>query len=138
MTAEWEMALQKIENNEADAATFLNEMEVYATAITKELLNMNIAKEKQPELACPKCKSHALLIRDKVVKCPDETCNWIQFRTICGVTLTTAEIEKLVKEGKTSLIKGMKSKSGKKFNAYIVIKDNGESSFEFENTSQKK
>ena len=137
MTAEWEMALQKIENNKADAATFLKEMQVYATAITKELLDMAIAKEKHPELTCPKCKTHALFIRDKVVKCPDETCNWIQFRTICGITLTMPEIENLVKKGKTSLIKGMKSKSGKKFDAYIVMKGNGETSFEFENILYK-
>lgn len=138
MTAEWEMILQKIEHNEADATAFHKEMEVYATAITKELLDMAIAKEKHPELMCPKCKQHALLIRDKVVKCPGDTCNWVQFRNICGVTLTIPEIENLVKQGKTSLIKGMKSKSGKKFDAYIVMKDNGETSFEFDNTSHKK
>ncbi|MCH5685194.1 topoisomerase C-terminal repeat-containing protein [Niabella sp. W65] len=47
------------------------------------------------------------------------------------------EIENLVKKGKTSLIKGMKSKSGKKFDAYIVMKGNGETSFEFENILYK-
>lgn len=138
MTAEWEMALQKIENNEADATHFHQSMEAYASSVTQELLSISIAGEKYPELTCPKCKIHKLLIRDKVVKCPDEACNWFQFRNICGVQLSLSEIENLVNKGKTNLIKGMKSKAGKKFDAYIVLKDNGETSFEFENNKYKK
>lgn len=138
MTAEWEMALQKIENNEADATDFHQSMEAYASSVTQELLSISIAGEKHPELTCPKCKTHKLLIRDKVVKCPDEACNWLQFRNVCEVQLSLSEIESLVNKGKTSLIKGMKSKAGKKFDAYIVLKDNYESSFEFDNTTYKK
>lgn len=131
MTAEWEMALQKIENNEMDATAFHKDMEAYSTSITRELLSMTIAKEKRPELTCPKCRNHQLLIWDKVVKCPDDACNWLQFRNVCGVQLSLSEIENLVNKGRTSLIKGMKSKSGKKFDAYITMKDNGETVFEF-------
>ncbi|MDV3734933.1 DNA topoisomerase III [Elizabethkingia anophelis] len=138
MTAEWEMTLQKIENNEADAMGFHQSMEAYASSVTQEFLSMNIASRNHPELTCPKCKARKLLIRDKVVKCPDEACNWLQFRNVCGVQLSVAEIENLVNKGKTSLIKGMKSKAGKKFDAFILLKDNGESSFEFDNTTSKK
>jgi len=133
MTAEWEMALQKIENNEADADVFHREMEAYATSITRELLDTSIADEKQAELTCPKCKSRQLSIWNKVVKCPDEACNWLQFRTVCGVPLNIADIESLVTKGKTNLIKGMKSKSGNKFDAYIIMDDKGNTSFEFDN-----
>ena len=138
MTAEWEMAFQKIENNEADADAFHRDMEAYATSITRELLNTDIAKEKQPELTCPKCKSRQLLIWNKVVKCPDEACGWLQFRTVCGVPLSVADIESLVTKGKTNLIKGMKSKSGNKFDAYIIMDDKGNTSFEFENRKSKR
>lgn len=138
MTAEWEMALQKIENNEADADAFHRDMEVYTTTITRELLDMSIAKEKQPELTCPKCKRHRLLIWNKIVKCPDEGCGWLQFRTVCGVPLSLTDIESLITNGKTNLIKGMKSKSGNKFNAYIVMNDKGETSFEFEKRKPKR
>lgn len=138
MTAEWEMALQKIENNEADAGAFHREMEAYAITITRELLDTSIVDEKQPELTCPKCNSHQLLIWNKVVKCPDEACNWLQFRTVCGVPLSVADIENLVTKGKTNLIKGMKSNSGNKFNAYIVMNDKAETSFEFDNRKPKR
>ena len=138
MTAEWEMALQKIESNEADAGAFHRDMEAYATSITRELLDMTIAEEKQPELTCPKCKSQQLLVWNKVIKCPDEGCGWLQFRTVCGVPLSIADMESLVTNGKTKLIKGMKSKSGNKFDAYIIMDDTGKVSFEFEKRKPKR
>ena len=138
MTAEWELALQKIENNEADAEAFQREMETYASSITNELLQTSIAHNNLPKLVCPKCKSHGLIIRDKIVKCPDEVCSWVQFRNVCGIQIGLADIENLVNKKKTSLIKGMTSKAGKKFDAYIILKENAESSFEFEKNKSSK
>ena len=130
MTAEWELTLQKIENNEADARVFQKEMENYASSITNELLQTSIAQNNLPKLICPKCKSQQLIIRDKIVKCPDEACNWVQFRNVCGVQIGITDIESLINKRKTSLIKGMKSKAGKTFDAYIVLNDTAASSFE--------
>ncbi|AIM37888.1 DNA topoisomerase I [Sphingobacterium sp. ML3W] len=138
MTAEWELALQKIENNEADARAFQKEMETYASSITDELLQTSIPKDNLPKLTCPKCKSQQLIIGDKIVKCLYEVCNWVQFRNVCGVQISIANIENLVNKGKTTLIKGMKSKAGKKFDAYIVLNDKAESSFEFEKNKNYK
>jgi DNA topoisomerase-3 len=138
MTAEWELTLQKIENNESNADDFQKEMENYARSITNELLQTPIAQENRAMLDCPKCKNRQLIIRDKIVKCPDENCNWVQFRNVCGVQISIADIECLVNKGKTSLIKGMKSKAGKKFDAYIVLNEKAESSFEFEKSKLPK
>jgi DNA topoisomerase-3 len=139
MTAEWELALQKIENSEIDARVFQRKMETYAKSITDELLHTSIANTNLPKLICPKCKSQQLIIRDKIVKCPDEACNWLQYRNVCGVQISIADIENLISKGKTSLLKGMTSKAGKKFDAYIVLNEKAESSFEFEkNKSYKK
>lgn len=139
MTAEWELSLQKIETGESNAGTFQTNMETYAATITQELLQTSIAQTNLPKLSCPKCKSPQLIIRDKIVKCPDEACNWVQFRNVCEVQLSITDIESLVTKRKTALIKGMKSKAGKKFDAYIVLNEKAESSFEFEkNKSYKK
>ncbi|PZR19376.1 MAG: DNA topoisomerase III [Flavobacterium psychrophilum] len=138
MTAEWELALQKIENNEANTETFQKEMEAYSKSITDELLQTSISSSNQPKLTCPKCKSKQLIIRDKIVKCPDEACNWVQFRTVCGIQISIENVTNLVNKGKTSLIKGMESKAGKKFDAYIVLNDKAESSFEFEKNKSNK
>ena len=138
MTAEWELALQKIENKETDAGAFHKEMENYATSITNELLQASIAQSNLPALTCPKCKDQHLLIRDKIVKCRNAACDWVQFRNVCGVQISMDDIERLVSEGKTGLIKGMESKAGKQFDAYIVMDEDCKTSFEFDKKSFKK
>lgn len=138
MTAEWELALHKIENTESDGKVFQKEMESYATTITNELLQIPMTKGNQPKIVCPKCKNQLLVIRDKIVKCPDETCKWLQFRNVCGVQITMDDIVRLVSKGRTSLIKGMKSKAGKRFGAYVVLNEDYTTSFEFENKKFKK
>ncbi|MEN9909904.1 MAG: hypothetical protein RLZZ540_3063 [Bacteroidota bacterium] len=138
MTAEWELALQKIENNEEDVVRFQKEMEDFTVTITQEILALSVENEKQPELICPKCKNQKLVIRDKLVKCADESCNWVQFRNICGIQLNLLEIETLITKGKTSLLKGMTSKSGKKFDAFIILNENGETTFAFPEKKKSK
>ena len=131
MTSEWELNLQKIEDNEENIANFQREIEVYTTTITHEILALSIEVEKQLELICPRCKVQKLAIRDKLVKCKDVNCNWVQFRNICGIQLNLIDLEALITIGKTSFLKGMISKSGKKFDAFIVMNENGETSFVF-------
>ncbi|MNE82319.1 DNA topoisomerase III [compost metagenome] len=123
--------MEKIENNESDAGKFQKQTENYAASIANELLQTPVAKNNLPDLICPKCKSQQLIIRDKIVKCPEETCNWIQFRNVCGAQISIDNIKSLVSNCTTSLIKGMKSRSGKKFDAYIVLNHNAETTFEF-------
>lgn len=136
MTADWELALQKIENNELDPQLFQKDMEDYAKMITSELLSTNIVSS-TPSLNCPKCKNHRLIFNDYVVKCPDQDCGWVQFKTVCEILLSDKEIENLITRKKTSLIKGMKSRSGSKFNAFILMDENGKTSFEFEKNKKK-
>lgn len=138
MTASWELALQKIENREMNATEFQQEMELFTIAITKELLQSTIQIEKTPHWVCPKCKTTILLIRDKFIKCPTEACAWIQFRNVCDQQIGIPDLEKLITQGRSGLIKGMKSKSGKSFSAYIVLNNLAESSFEFEERKAKK
>ena len=138
MTAQWELALQKIENNEGDVADFQKEMENFTTAITQELLSLSVESEKQPELICPKCKIQKLVIRDQLIKCLDEDCNWVQFRKICGIQLNLMDLEMLINKGRTSLLKGMISKSEKKFDAFIVMNSNGETTFAFPEKTKRK
>ncbi|MFP3599478.1 DNA topoisomerase 3 [Chryseobacterium sp. SIMBA_029] len=133
MTAEWELAMQKIENNELNPSDFQHEIENYTRSVTDELLQITIAQPNLPKLICPQCKTNQLMIRDTIIKCPDQACNWMQFRSVCGVHISIEDIKTLINKGKTSLIKGMKSKAGKKFDAYLVLNKDYTTSFEFEN-----
>ncbi|WP_336703206.1 DNA topoisomerase 3 [Chryseobacterium indologenes] len=131
MTAEWEIILDKIEKGELNKDQFMNDIQAYTTEITSELLSLHIPQENIPQLNCPKCQHHTLIIKDKIIKCPDEQCSWILFRMICGVQLSITDIALLLTQNKTSLIKSMKSKNGKKFDAYIVLKEDSSTVFVF-------
>ena len=138
LTANWELALQKIENKESNLATFQKEIETYTKSLTQEILDLVIEVERQPELICPKCMVQKLIIRDKLVKCKNEKCNWVQFRNICGMQLSLLDLEALITKGKTGILKGMISKSGKKFDAFIVMDEGGETSFIFPQKKNRK
>jgi len=131
MTAEWEKTLDKIEKGEFRAGQFINDIQQYTTEITQELLALSIAKENIPELKCPKCQQQNLIIREKTIQCPDNACNWFQYRIICGVQLSLQDIAALITERKTPLIKNMKAKNGKKFSAVLILKDDQKTAFEF-------
>jgi DNA topoisomerase-3 len=131
MTAQWEAALEKIEAGTYSSTAFQSAIEDYTRKMTMELLHAQIVTEDVPELLCPKCKNRKLLINEKVIKCPEQTCGWLQYRTVCGVVLTPVEITNLVQTGQTTLIKGMRSKSGKLFNARLVLDNHSKVAFEF-------
>lgn len=131
MTAEWEITLDKIEKGEFKAGQFITAIKQYTTEITQELLALPVNKEVIPELKCPKCQQQNLTIREKMIKCPDESCNWFQYRIICGVQLSLSEITALIKNRRTPLIKNMKAKNGKKFEAYLLLKDDHTTAFDF-------
>lgn len=77
---------------------------------------------------CPKCKN-VLKINMRVAEC--ESCGFKLWKTVCGKELNDKQLEKILSGGKT-LVKGMKSKAGKKFDAYVKLKsDFSGTEFEF-------
>lgn len=131
MTAEWEAVLERIEQGTYSDETFLNALEAYTGKITRELLKAKVIREEFPELLCPKCKEHSLQMGERVIQCPDEACGWRQYRNVCGVVLSVANIEHLVQGGQTGVINGMKSKSGKLFSARLLLDSESRVIFSF-------
>ena len=139
LTGEWESQLQKIEQGELSPDSFSSDMEAYTHSLTDTFLVMDIPQREKLKITCPKCRNASLLLFEKVAKCPDEDCGYVLFRNVCGKSLTDELLKTLFEKGKTPLIKGMKSKSGSTFDAYIHLKENGETAFEFpEKTSKKR
>lgn len=132
MAADLEIALAGIEQATYSSEKFQSEIENYTRTITEELSQVSVGSETIQELLCPKCRERYLYISDEVVKCPAEQCGWLQFRKVCGVILPVEEIENLVKNSATNMVKDMVSKSGKTFNARLVLGDGHKIDFAFE------
>lgn len=131
LTEMWEDAFMKIESGSVDADNFKKSIEVYASKITDELLESNIEQEEKQVFTCPKCKEQSMQVYPKVAKCTNEQCALTVFRTICGKTLSDAQLSDLLSKGRTSLIKGLKSKAGKQFDAFLLFDEEYKIKFEF-------
>ena len=137
MTGNWELALSAIEAGKASAEDFSTRIKDYTAEICRELLTLQIAQPQYPTYRCPMCGEDTVGIFPKVVKCKSEGCEFHVFREICGITLTEAQMKDLLTTKRTTLIKGFQSKAGKKFNAHLVLRGDGSTAFEFDNTTSK-
>jgi DNA topoisomerase-3 len=131
MTGRWENALLQIEKGQMPPETFKKAIEVYTRQITNELLNIPKkafptveGREGAESVICPKCQKSHLRFFPKVIKCPDENCGFVVFRSIADKQLTDSQITEFVTKGKTGTIKGFKSKAGKSFDAALKLDEN--------------
>ncbi|MFI3292817.1 MAG: DNA topoisomerase [Rikenellaceae bacterium] len=123
LTGEWENGLCSIERGELDCQTFNNVSREYTRRITDELLSKQIVIISDNDFICPKCGSKSIHIYDKVVKCRGEGCDFVIFRDIASKHLSDKQIAELLTKGKTTTIKGFKSKFGKSFDAALTLDD---------------
>lgn len=139
MTGSWENALNKIATGGMNAADFHKGIEIYAGQITSELLTMHLEhKEEKTRYTCPKCGKESVVLYPKVAKCKNEDCGYVIFRNKSGKDLSDKNLIDLLTKGKTSLIKGFKSKAEKMFDACLRLDDTLKPVFEFDNTGKKK
>ncbi len=80
---------------------------------------------------CPKCGKQGLRFLSSVCKCSDEACDFVLFRNCGGKKLTDDIFIELLSEGKTRLIKGFTAKSGKTFDAYLILNSECKVAYEF-------
>lgn len=139
MTGQWEAALAKIGTGDMDAGAFHRSIEVYASQITAELLDMAFARQdNRQSCPCPKCKSGNVVIFNKVAKCQNEACGLTVWRTIAKKELSDTQLISLLTNGKTGIIKGLMSgKTGKPFDAAIAFDADYKTVFDFEQKKGK-
>ena len=137
MTGSWELALAAIEAGKMPADKFSQGINSYVVTICEELLSLTPEQKSYPVYLCPKCGQQSVGIYAKVAKCRHETCGFHVFREVCGIHLSEDNIRDLIGSGRTSILKGLTSKAGKKFNARLVLGEDYTTSFEFENKKGK-
>ena len=137
MTGSWELTLAAIEAGQMPPEKFAQGINSYVGTICEELLSLTPKQKSYPTYRCPKCGTESVGIYAKVAKCRHEGCDFHIFREVCGTLLTENYIRDLLTTGRTSILKGLTSKAGKKFNARLVLNEDYTTSFEFENRKGK-
>ena len=139
MTGRWEAELAKIEKGETPHEAFLRDIESYTRKITTELLACDkIFGHKASGCTCPKCGTGTMQFYGKVVRCDNPDCALPVFRQIAGRTLTDAEMNDLLINGKTGVLGGFKSKQGKPFSAVVTFDADFNTKFVFSETKSAK
>jgi len=131
LTGNWESALMQIERGGMQPETFRNAIEIFTRQITKELLDVKIEVADSNTVICPKCKNAKVRFFLKVAKCMDEKCGLVVFRSKGEKELTDKQITELLAKGKTPVIKGFKSKTGKLFDAGLKFDENYQVVYDF-------
>ncbi|MGG4265457.1 DNA topoisomerase [Peribacillus simplex] len=130
MTAKWEEYLKKIGDGEGSQKIFLNNINSFISKTLNELKGKELTADKiQKVQDIDKIEIGDYLVKEesKVFKCINKkqspATEFIIFKKISGKNLTLSQIKQLLLKNKTNLIKGFTSnKSGKKFDAYLVLK----------------
>ena len=132
MTGEWEAALARIEHGELKDTDFRRDIEEYTRQITAELLACDkLFAHDDSALLCPKCGTGHMRFYPKVVKCDNGACALPVFRMKAGKLLSDAEIQTLLREGRTGIIKGFNSRQGKTFEAALAFDESFNTVFVF-------
>ena len=137
MTGAWELTLAAIEAGQMQAEKFTQGINAYVGTICEELLALTGVQKSYPTFCCPKCGSESVGIYAKIAKCRNEGCDFHIFREVCGTFLSEDNIRDLIFTKRTPILKGLTSKAGKKFNARLVLQEDGSTTFEFEQKKKK-
>ena len=122
MTGQWEQALTRIEQGEYSADDFRKDIENYTGSIVNEILSLEDKFEHSGiGIPCPKCGKGTMQFYKKVVKCDNPACDMHIFREKAGKELSDTQLKDLIREGKTGIIKGFKSKQGNSFDAVVTL-----------------
>ncbi|WP_160070228.1 type IA DNA topoisomerase [Sphingobacterium bovisgrunnientis] len=132
LTGKWEQKLEEMRANKVSYDVFMKHIKDYTVKITKELLQLRmsipqeeIKPQQKGKIKCPKCQPGNIHLYDKVAQCDHYArgCDFKIWRTLNGVFLEEKEMKNLLEKGKTSELKGVKTKEGQTVNAPLVFQD---------------
>lgn len=128
MTALWAEKQVAIEKGELTVEQFINELYDELSGMVSEASVDNLKVEPKPpagksqrlEAKCPNCGSD-IAVRPKGFFCTG--CEFKIWSEFSGKKITTTQAEKLLKTGKTDLIKGFKKKVGGTYDTSLILED---------------
>lgn len=130
-TSQWEYQLSLIQQGNAHPDYFIGDVVCQIINIISTVRDSAPAPKNgsfdRPEIGiCPKC-GKKVLDTPKAFSCSGGKggCGFIIWKTIAGKSISSTHATQLLKKGRTNLIKGFRSKSGKSFDAHLVLQDDG-------------
>ena len=140
LTGEWEKKLDDIRLGTFDVEIFNKEIRQYTSELTEEMLAINgVHLLGNGSIICPKCKKGEIIFNPTAAECSQykNGCTFAIFGKVASKRLTDTDIKQLLNKRKSKLIKGFISKTGKEFDAILLLSDDLNISFDFSNSIKK-
>lgn len=135
MTARWEQRLSAIENGTESSTVFIRDIEAFTRKCCAELnlaAKETISSADAGELKCPICGGEIRRYSWGWGCSNYKTgCHFSISQQIAGKKLTDIQVRTLLSKGKTTKLKGFKSKTGKIFDAKLKLNAEGKVEFDF-------
>ena len=136
MTAKWETYLKKIGKNEGSQELFLDRIKQMIQSLVEDAPDkighmqqeLQQVEEQSCVGKCPSCKNSMIQDKGKFYGCTNYQggCKFTLSKKVLGKTISQSNIKKLLNGERTNLIKGFKSKKGKKFDAFLQYDAKGQ------------
>ena len=136
MTGQWEKTLSEIEIGTARAEEFMAgiiKLTRHIVELASSQQSSNHSESARGNLGkCPLC-GRDIVEYPKSYSCSGyrEGCKVTIWKRIAGKKVTAKQVQTLLQTGKTGVLKGFKSKTGKEFQAALVLGQDGKINFEF-------
>lgn len=155
MTARWEEGQEKIRNGEISRSDLDKDLEQDFEQMMKELKEKPALPREYKSTAskygdnrtrftCPLCGEGTLRKFDWGLSCSEHkkddpnSCNYVLWKKQYGKELTEKQLMQLLDDGKTGKIKFHSAKTGKDYEAYLVLGADGKVSMEFPKNTYRK
>lgn len=155
LTGNWENRLEQISRGIQDPELFMKDIVDYTKLITEDIMKIggslqdaDLKETNMAAIQCPKCKNGELKQSEKNYYCSNypkknadgssnEGCTFTVWKLVAGKKITENTVRQIAEKGISSLVKGFKSKAGKEFSAYLVLNEDWQIRFDFEQKFQK-
>ena len=135
MTGRWEARLARMARGEEPRERFLQDIRTFVVELTRRLLATTPPPPVEEVVGtCPRCRKEVLRGR-RFYECRgarEGECSTRIPRMVAGKTLTEHAVAQLLKEGRTRVLKGFRSKAGKSFAAALALDAKGGVEFRFD------
>lgn len=132
LTAEWEFKLLQMEKGKYDRNAFMQEIKDFTTQVIQKIQERAKttprAEKAVLKAPCPKCGGQ-VSERHMTFECD---CGFKIWKVIAGRTMKSTEVAQLLNERTSPVLSGFKSKAKKPFSAALVLNDEGNIEFKFE------
>ncbi len=129
-TAHLGKALKDVYNNDITIDDAINITKNELVKIFESNIEITKVKREQKSIGlCPIC-GKTVVANSKAYSCEDRGCTFVIWKVIANNTISEIQASRLLKVGKTDLIKGFINKEGKPFSAFLVLKQDKTVAFE--------